>query len=77
MKNSMRFFVGISLLILAVCYGGGTENSEAEMKAAQQAMEKGEEYFAEDLALELAGSRTAWEQDRLPLKKESLRRRTS
>jgi len=69
MKNSVRFFVGISLLVLVVCYGCGTENSEAEMKAAQQAMEKAKSVFAEDLAPSnwLEGM-TAWEQAQAAVK---------
>ncbi len=51
MKNSIRFLVGISLLVLFVfCSGCGTGKSEAEMKEAQQAMEKARSLFAEDIA---------------------------
>ena len=51
MNNSIRVFVGISLLVLfAFCCSCGVENSEAEMKEAQQAMEKAKSVFAEDLA---------------------------
>ncbi len=50
MKNSIRFFVGMSLLVLMVCCYSCGENSEAEMKQAQQAMEKAKSLFAEDLA---------------------------
>jgi hypothetical protein len=51
MKNSSRFFVGISLLVLAVCCCRcGVENSKAEMEEAQKAMDKAKSVFAEDLA---------------------------
>jgi hypothetical protein len=49
MKNSVRYFVGISLLFLALCYGCG-ENYQADMQAAQQAMDSAKAAFAEDLA---------------------------
>ena len=63
MKNSMRFFVGISLLVLVACYGCGAENSKAEMMAAQQAMEKAKSVFAEDLApSNWLEAMQAWEQ---------------
>jgi hypothetical protein len=50
MKNSIRFFVGMSLLLLIVCYGCGVPKSDAEMKAAQTAMDNAKSVFAEDLA---------------------------
>jgi hypothetical protein len=50
MKNSIRFFVGLGLLVLVVCCYSCGENSEAEMKQAQQAMESARNLFAEDLA---------------------------
>jgi hypothetical protein len=50
MKNSIRFFIGFSLLVLIGCYSCGVENSEAEMKAAQQAMDNAKSLHAEDLA---------------------------
>lgn len=50
MKNSIGFFIGISLLVLVVCYGCGAEKYEMDMQAAQQAMEKAKSFFAEDLA---------------------------
>jgi len=50
MKNSIRFFVGFSLFILIVLYGCGVEKSEAEMKAAQQAMDNARSFAAEELA---------------------------
>ncbi len=48
MKNSIRFFVGLGLLVLVICSCG--ESSDAEMKQAQQAMENARSLFAEDLA---------------------------
>jgi hypothetical protein len=69
MKNSMRFFVGISLLVLIIGYGCGAENSEAEMNAAQQAMEKAKSVFAEDLApSNWLEAMTAWEQAQAAVK---------
>ncbi len=50
MKNAMRFFVGIGLLGLVLCYGCGGEKYEAEMNAAQAAMDNAKSIFAEDLA---------------------------
>ena len=49
MKNSTRFIVGFSLLVLIACYGC-SENSEVEMKEAQQAMDNAKGLHAEDLA---------------------------
>jgi hypothetical protein len=49
MKNSTRFFVGSCLLILLACYGCGAENSELEMKQAQQAMDQAKSVYAEDI----------------------------
>jgi hypothetical protein len=48
MKNS-RFFIGLCLLILLACYGCGVENSEIEMKQAQQAMDQAKTLHAENL----------------------------
>ena len=50
MKDSIRFFVGLNLLILITCFGCGPASSEAEMKAAQEAMEVAKSFSAEDLA---------------------------
>jgi hypothetical protein len=50
MRDSIRFFVGLSLLFLIAFYGCGAANSEAEMKAAQEAMESARSYDAQDLA---------------------------
>jgi hypothetical protein len=49
MKNLTRFFVGSCLLILLACYGCGVENSELEMKQAQQAMDQAKSLYAEDI----------------------------
>jgi len=49
MKNSIRFFVGLCLLVLLACYGCGVENSEPEMKQAQQAMDQAKSLHAEEL----------------------------
>ena len=49
MKNLTRFFVGLCLLILLACYGCGVENSELEMKQAQQAMDQAKSFHAENL----------------------------
>ena len=63
MKNSVSFFVGISLLVLIACYSCGVPSSEAEMKQAQEAMEKAKSVFAEDLAASnWIDAMTAWEQ---------------
>lgn len=50
MKNSTRFFVGITLLVLIACYGCGVDKAEKEMKEAQQAMENAKSLFADELA---------------------------
>jgi hypothetical protein len=69
MKNSMRFFIGISLLVLVVCYGCGVEKSEAEMKAAQQAKDKAEAVYAKDLApSNWNEAMVAWEQGQAAVK---------
>jgi hypothetical protein len=69
MKNSMRFFVGISLLVLAACCSCGGGNSETEMKAAQAAMDKAKSLFAEDLApADWQEALTSWEEGQAALK---------
>jgi hypothetical protein len=70
MKNSLRFFVGISLLIMIVCcYSCGVENSEKEMNEAQQAMEKAKAIFAEDLTpSNWEDAMKAWEQGQAAVK---------
>jgi len=50
MKDSIRFFIGLSLLVFIACYGCSPENSEAEMKAAQEAMANARSFSAEELA---------------------------
>jgi len=50
MSKSSRFFVGCGLLVLVVCYGCGYQNPEAEIKAAQTAMDQAKSVHAEDLA---------------------------
>jgi len=50
MKDSIRFFVGLNLLVLITCFGCGPASSEAEMKEAQEAMEAAKSFSAEDLA---------------------------
>jgi hypothetical protein len=69
MKNSIRFFVGLSLMTMIVCYGCGVENSEAEMKAAQQAMDSAKNIHADELAaLDWSGAMQAWEQGQAAVK---------
>ncbi len=63
MKNSSRFFVGCSLLLLLCGYGCGYKVPEAELKAAQEAMEQAKKVFAEDLApSDWKEAVLAWEQ---------------
>jgi hypothetical protein len=50
MKNSVRFFVVGSLFILVACSSCGVPSSEAEMNAAQEAMDNAKRYHAESLA---------------------------
>jgi hypothetical protein len=50
MRISARFFVGFGLFILLICHGCGGVNYEAEMKEAQQAMDKAKSLHGEDLA---------------------------
>jgi hypothetical protein len=69
MKNSNRFFVGCSLLILIACYSCGVPSSEAEMKAAQQAMDKAKSLHAEDLASSnWSEAMEVWEQGQTAIK---------
>jgi len=69
MKNLVSFFVGISLLVLIACYGCGVPSSEAEMKQAQEAMEKAKSVFAEDLAASNWNeAMTVWEQGQAAVK---------
>jgi hypothetical protein len=69
MKNSTRFFVGCSLLILIFFYGCGVPSSEVEMKAAQQAMDNAKSLHAEDLAASnWSEAMQAWEQGQAAVK---------
>jgi len=69
MKSSIRFFVGFSLLILIVLYGCGVEKSEAEMKAAQQAMDNARSFAAEELAAaNWQEAMQAWDQGQAAVK---------
>ena len=69
MKNSIRSFVAGSLLILVGCYGCGVPSSEAEMKAAQAAMDNAKSFHAESLAASNWDEAIlAWEQGQAALK---------
>ena len=69
MKNSMRFFVGYSLLIVVACYSCGVPSSEAERTAAQQAMENAQSLHAEELATSnWLEAIKAWEQGEAAVK---------
>ena len=49
MKNLTRFFVASCLLILLACYGCGVENSDVEMKQAQDSMDQAKSLHADDV----------------------------
>jgi len=69
MKNSIRFFVVSSLAILVGCYGCSVPSSEAEMKAAQEAMDNAKSFHAESLAASnWSEAILAWEQGQAALK---------
>jgi hypothetical protein len=69
MKNSIRFLVGSSLLILVACYSCGVPNPEAEIKAAQQAMDGAKSFHAESLAASNWNEAIiAWEQGQAAVK---------
>jgi hypothetical protein len=69
MKNSIRFFVAGSLFILIACYSCSVPSSEAEMKAAQQAMDNAKSLHAEDLAASnWEEAMQAWEQGQAAIK---------
>jgi hypothetical protein len=69
MKNSTRFFVAGSLFILIVCCSCTVPSSEAEMKAAQQAMDNAKSLHAEDLAASnWEEAMQAWEQGQAAVK---------
>ncbi len=68
MKNSVRFFLGVSLLVLTLCYGCG-ENYQADMQAAQQAMDAAKAVFAEDLVpLDWKEAMKVWDQAQAAIK---------
>ncbi len=50
MKNSTRFFIGFSLLVLLGYYGCSAGRPEAEINAAQKAMDNARSLHAEELA---------------------------
>lgn len=69
MKNSMRFFVGCSLLMMVACYSCGVPSSEAERTAAQQAMDNAKSLHAEDYAASNWNEAViAWEQGEAAVK---------
>jgi hypothetical protein len=69
MKNPIRFFVACSLFILIACYSCSAPSSEAEMKAAQQAMDSAKSLHAEELAASNWGeAMQAWEQGQAAVK---------
>jgi hypothetical protein len=69
MKNSIGFFVVISLLLLIACYSCGAPSSEVEMKAAQAAMENAKSLHAETLAASNWNDAImAWEQGQAAVK---------
>lgn len=70
MKSSLRFFVGITLMVLIVgCCSCGVENSEVEKKDAQQSMDKAKTVFAADLeASTWEDAMKAWEQGEAAVK---------
>jgi hypothetical protein len=49
MKSSIRFFLGFSALIWIACFGCNS-NPQADIKAAQHAMENAKDFRAEELA---------------------------
>jgi hypothetical protein len=68
MKNSVHFFIGVSLLVLALCYGCG-ENYQADMQAAQQAMDNAKAVFANDLVpSDWQDAMKVWEQAQTAVK---------
>ena len=69
MRDSIRFFVGLSFLVLIACYGCGPANSDAEMKGAQEAMESARSFDAQDLAAaDWDEAMQAWEQGQAAVK---------
>jgi hypothetical protein len=71
MRNPSRFFVGCSLLVLLVCYGCSYQIPEAELKAAQQAMDQAKSLHAEDLApSNWKEAMLTWEQAQAAIKEQ-------
>jgi hypothetical protein len=69
MKDSIRFFIGLSLLVLIVCYGCGVENFKEEMGAAQQAMDEAKSYHADKVAAsDWSEAMRAWEKGQAAVK---------
>jgi len=69
MKNSTRFFVVCSLLMLVFCCSCGAPSSEKEKHAAQQAMDTARSLHAEDLATsDWMEAMKAWEQGEAAVK---------
>jgi hypothetical protein len=69
MKKSIGFFVVSILLILVACYSCSAPSSEAEMKAAQAAMENAKSLHAETLAASNWNDAIiAWEQGQAAVK---------
>ena len=63
MKNSTRFFVVCSLLMLVFCCSCGAPSSEKEKQAAQQAMDVARSAHADDIAAsDWSEAMKAWEQ---------------
>jgi hypothetical protein len=63
MKNSTRFFVVCSLLMLVFCSSCGAPNNDKEKQAALQAMENAKSLHAESLAVsDWNEAVTAWDQ---------------
>jgi len=69
MNSPIRFVVGCSLLVLLSCYGCSYQIPEAEMKAAQEAMDSAKNIHAEELApAEWNEAILAWEQAQAAVK---------
>jgi hypothetical protein len=69
MKNSIRFFIGISLLA-SIAFYGCQANPQQEIKAAQRAMEEAKDFHSEELAAtEWKEAMQAWEEAQTALKK--------
>lgn len=69
MRKSSRFFIGCSLLIVLACYGCSYKIPEAEMQAAQEAMDQARSVYAEDLAAsDWKDAMEAWEEAQAAVK---------